>query len=193
MHHLEGIRNGTVSLAFRKWKKPAVKKGSLIKTAIGQVEIVDVTAVSMDDITAQDALEAGSEGLDELVGFLQGIDEGEVYRIALRYHSPDPRVALRNRADLSDEEVHVLKQKLARLDKSGKSGPWTLKTLKLIAEHPHRRAKDLSAMAGREMMAFKLDVRKLKNLGLTISHEVGYTLSPRGERLLELLSKNGGR
>ena len=37
---------------------------------------------------------------------------------------------------------------------------------------------------GRETQPFKLDVRKLKNLGLTISLEVGYRLSPRGEAYL---------
>jgi hypothetical protein len=36
-------------------------------------------------------------------------------------------------------------------------------------------------MAGRERFAFKADVRKLKMLGLTISHDVGYEISPRGQ------------
>jgi hypothetical protein len=35
-------------------------------------------------------------------------------------------------------------------------------------------------MAGRERLEFKRDVRKLKELGLTLSLEVGYELSPRG-------------
>jgi hypothetical protein len=34
-------------------------------------------------------------------------------------------------------------------------------------------------------MPFKLDVRKLKELGLTESLPVGYRLSPRGEFLLQ--------
>jgi hypothetical protein len=33
---------------------------------------------------------------------------------------------------------------------------------------------------GRETLPFKRDVRKLKELGLTESLEVGYRLSPRG-------------
>jgi hypothetical protein len=32
---------------------------------------------------------------------------------------------------------------------------------------------------------FKTNVRKLKNLGLTESLDVGYRLSPRGQRVLE--------
>jgi biotin operon repressor len=46
------------------------------------------------------------------------------------------------------------------------------------------RAADLAAGLGRERAAFKADVRKLKELGLTESLEVGYRLSPRGRALL---------
>ena len=46
------------------------------------------------------------------------------------------------------------------------------------------RAADLAASVGRETQPFKLDVRKLKGLGLTLSLEVGYRLSPRGEAFL---------
>ena len=56
--------------------------------------------------------------------------------------------------------------------------------LALITEHPERRAGDLADMLGRERAPFKLDVRKLKNLGLTLSHEVGYRVSPCGEAYL---------
>ena len=56
--------------------------------------------------------------------------------------------------------------------------------LRTIAERPAVRAADLAASFGRETQSFKLDVRKLKNLGLTLSLEVGYRLSPRGEAYL---------
>ena len=46
------------------------------------------------------------------------------------------------------------------------------------------RAADLAASLGRDTAPFKLDVRKLKALGLTISLEVGYRLSARGEAVL---------
>jgi hypothetical protein len=46
------------------------------------------------------------------------------------------------------------------------------------------RAADLAASFGRETQPFKLDVRKLENLGLTLSLDVGYRLSPRGEASL---------
>jgi hypothetical protein len=55
------------------------------------------------------------------------------------------------------------------------------------------RAGDLAAAAGREQPAFKTDVRKLKELGLTESLEVGYRLSPRGRALLERLGSPRAR
>jgi hypothetical protein len=51
----------------------------------------------------------------------------------------------------------------------------------LIASSPGVRAEDLARSVGREKMPFKLDVRKLKELGLTESLETGYRLSPRGQ------------
>ena len=57
--------------------------------------------------------------------------------------------------------------------------------LRLIAERPAVRAGDLAESLGRERLAFKADVRKLKALGLTESLGVGYRLSPRGEAWLE--------
>jgi hypothetical protein len=56
----------------------------------------------------------------------------------------------------------------------------------LIGERPEVRAGDLADALGREKPAFKLDVRKLKALGLTESLPVGYRLAPRGRALLEM-------
>ena len=53
--------------------------------------------------------------------------------------------------------------------------------LDVIAARPATRAPDLAASFGRDTAPFKIDVRKLKNLGLTLSLPVGYRLSPRGE------------
>ncbi|HVQ12710.1 MAG TPA: hypothetical protein VMS40_03930, partial [Vicinamibacterales bacterium] len=77
--------------------------------------------------------------------------------------------------------------RLDRLDARSDGAPWTRRVLSLIAGHPARRAGDLCKMAGQDKMAFKLNVRKLKTLGLTESLEVGYRLSPRGAALLDEL------
>ncbi len=51
---------------------------------------------------------------------------------------------------------------------------------RIIEANPARRAPDLAAELGRDTASFKRDVRKLKELGLTESLEIGYRLSPRG-------------
>ena len=55
----------------------------------------------------------------------------------------------------------------------------------LIADAPASGGPAIwRTMFGRERAPFKLDVRKLKNLGLTLSFEIGYRVSPRGEAYL---------
>ena len=100
----------------------------------------------------------------------------------VRPAGPDPRDQLAADDDLTASEIAELDRRLARLDRA--SGPWTAATLVAIQANPGRRAGDLAAAAGRETRSFKLDVRKLKALGLTQSLQVGYRLSPRGEAYL---------
>lgn len=57
----------------------------------------------------------------------------------------------------------------------------------MIRDRPAVRAPDLAASVGRETLPFKRDVRKLKELGLTESLEVGYRLSPRGATVVRHL------
>ncbi|GJF05761.1 hypothetical protein [Pseudonocardia sp. D17] len=86
---------------------------------------------------------------------------------------------------LTDDDARAaLDARLARLDRASAHGPWTARTLTLIAENPEVRAPDLAARMGRETLPFKRDVRKLKELGLTESLPVGYRLSPRGRAYL---------
>jgi hypothetical protein len=43
---LEGIRDGSVTLAFRRWRRPSVRAGGMLLTAVGQLEIVSVDEVA---------------------------------------------------------------------------------------------------------------------------------------------------
>lgn len=56
---LQGIKSGTITLAFWKWKKPGVREGSRIRTALAVIEISEVTEIEPKDITAADAVKAG--------------------------------------------------------------------------------------------------------------------------------------
>ena len=73
-----------------------------------------------------------------------------IWRIDLHYAGPDPRVALREDFDLSDEDVAALRRKLDRLDTAWTLGPWARATLELIRDRPEVRAPDLAASLGRE-------------------------------------------
>jgi hypothetical protein len=64
---------------------------------------------------------------------------------------------------------------------------WSRQMLALIAHKPGTRVADLAPVMESELLKFKTDVRKLKKLGLTISLETGYRLSPRGEQVLAKL------
>ncbi len=128
----------------------------------------------MDSITDEDARAAGFASPEEVEARMR--KTGRVYRVGLRVAGPDPRVALRETPP--DEAV------FAQLAK----WPWAFEYLQAIADRPAVRAPDLAESFGRETAAFKRDIRKLKELGLTESLEVGYRLSPRGEAVMSASS-----
>ena len=128
--------------------------------------------------------QAAFDSLDELLASL-GDWGGDLYRIDFTLAGEDPRIALREESDLSADELADLQQRLSRLDRASKLGPWTRAVLELIARYPALRSADLARHSGYEQEWLKLNIRKLKNLGLTESLEVGYQLSPRGRAYLD--------
>ncbi|MGB0101447.1 MAG: hypothetical protein WBP61_14310 [Nocardioides sp.] len=177
----QGVADGSVTLAFRRWRSQDVRPGAEFRTVAGVVRVEAVDVVDPEAITGAEAKQAGwsdvarlRRQLDKVAGDLP------TYRVRLAWAGPDPRVALRESADLSDEDVAEIDARLDRLDRASSHGPWTSATLEIIRRRPHTRAPDLAEELGRERDPFKIDVRKLKNLGLTRSFEVGYELSPRG-------------
>jgi len=99
----------------------------------------------------------------------------------------DDRIARRNDATLDHEKLAKLQARLQRMDQAAGSRPWTHKTLQLIASHPGIVSTVLARRMNMERAAFKINVRKLKELGLTESLEVGYRLSPLGEAFVGAL------
>jgi hypothetical protein len=180
---LRGIASGQVTVAFRRWRRPTVKAGGTLRTRAGVLAIESVEPIEPAQITDADARRAGYPDRAAVLAGLR--PEGRLYRVAFRLAGPDPRVALRQRAELSSAERAELDRRLARLDAASRHGPWTAEVLRLIASRPETRAADLAAELGREKAPFKAVVRKLKELGLTESLEVGYRLSPRGRAYLE--------
>ena len=184
------IVDGSVTVTFRRWRRRQVVAGHRYRTGhriVGRqmIEVDSVEVIDPATITDPDARRSGYPDAATLRDDLRGDDDLPVYRIEFhRVDEPDPRSVLAASADLSPADRAELDRRLDRLDRAAAHGPWTRATLAVIAGQPGRRAGDLAAWFGRETQPFKTDVRKLKNLGLTESLEVGYRLSPRGEAYL---------
>ena len=186
------IANGSLTATYRRWKRPQVVAGRRYRTPGGIVEVEHVDTVDADDITDVDARRAGFATADALVRDLRGDAALPVTRI--RFHvvdEPDPRAVLAADDDLGDDDIAQIDARLDRFDRSSKHGPWTRAVLDAIAARPATRAPDLATSFGRETADFKLDVRKLKNLGLTTSLRVGYELSPRGAAYRRAIATRG--
>jgi hypothetical protein len=180
-----GLADGSVTVAFRRWKAPRARVGAAHRTPAGVLRITEVEVMDTAQIGEADARAAGYPDRAALVKVLGG--SGEVYRVGFRFEGPDPREALRKRDRLPEADWERLRARLRRLDAASRRGPWTKAVLELIAERPETLAADLAASMGRDRASFKRDVRKLKELGLTESLDRGYRLSPRGRALLRRL------
>jgi hypothetical protein len=176
---LDRIRDGEIDLAFRRWKRPTVKTGGTLNTAVGVLAIDAVDVVAPSEISDADAVRAGFASRDALLEQLAP-RTGDLHRIRLHWSGEDPRKQLRQRADLSHAERAEIRARLERFDTSSKRGPWTAASLCLIRDYPATLAATLAETEGWEKAWFKTNIRKLKLLGLTESLEVGYRLSPRG-------------
>ena len=189
----EGIERGTIALAFRRWKRSQVVAGHRYRTGTGMVEVDVVDVVTPADIDQAQATQAGYGTVDELVADLRGDPDLPLYRIRLhRVDEPDPRAQLAAVQVLSEDDLARLTARLARMDRSGAHGPWTGTVLTQIADNPGTVSTVLAEALGWERQDFKLHVRRLKELGLTISLTVGYELSPRGTAYLRHLHGTGG-
>ena len=186
-NYLAQIADGTVNTAFRKWKKPTVKTNGTLITPIGQLKIIEVLLIDYASITDHEINAAGYQSRQELDKELSAKSEGELYKITFELLGDDPRIALRETSEISEEEFIKIKNKLKRLDSAGVIKDWTLKVLNSIKDHPGKRAIELAKDLGYDKMWLKPSIRKLKSMGLTISLPVGYKLSPRGKEVLHRL------
>ena len=184
----EGIHSGAIVLAFRRWKRSQVVAGRRYRTGLDMVEVESVDVVEPSSVDAAQAREAGYASVGELLAGLRGDPALPVYRIRLRrIAGPDPRDELARAASLTEADVAAIAARLARMDSASGRGPWTGAVLALIADRPATVSTVLAEAIGWERQDFKLHVRRLKELGLTLSLDVGYRLSPRGEAYLNFL------
>jgi hypothetical protein len=184
---VKGIHAGDITLAFRRWIRPTVKTGGRLRIPNGVLAIESVETIEPAAVSDQDARRAGRASREALLAELQKYTDGVLYRIRFHLAGADERVALREQSELSESELAKVLETLARLDRHGGHGPWTRQVLEAIAKAPGKLAAHLATRLGYETMWFKTHVRKLKALGLTESLQVGYRLSPRGEKVLKHL------
>jgi len=175
---LEGIASGTVTLAFRRWRRAAAVTGGTQRTAYGVVRFGQVDRIALEAIGTADAIAAGYADRDALLRELNS-RAGDLYRIELAGIDRDPREALREDTEVDPEVLAWLR----RID-------WAAPILRVIDRAPEVRAADLAESLDMPRDRFKARVRELKNRGLTISLETGYRISPRGGAALAKLSQS---
>jgi hypothetical protein len=184
---LKEIAAGRVDRAYRRWNRPLVRPGTQLRTPVGLLTVDAVDEVRVERLSEGDARRAGYPSRSDLLQTLRSFGTGAVYRIKLRYSGADPRIALRQRRRLSAADLAETMRRLHRLGTAG-GQPRAIDYLRLIAENPGVLAGDLAATRGLATLVFKRRVRRLKELGLTESLEVGYRLSPRGATVMRALT-----
>jgi hypothetical protein len=180
----DGLADGGITVAFRRWKRPTVKAGGTLRSPGGYLAIDSVEIVGEDDLDDALARRAGYADLTALRKALGApTADRALYRVEFHLAGPDPRDTLRADDALTDDDVTDVRTRLDRLDRAAPE-PWTDATLRAIASQPAVVSTTLAEQLGMDRPAFKLNVRKLKALGLTESLDVGYRLSPRGAAFL---------
>jgi hypothetical protein len=172
-----------VSCTYRRWEVVRPKVGSRFTTSAGVVEVTSIARADEEQLTEQDAAEAGFDSVADLIKWCRAKGNGDLYRIGIALAGPDPRIELRRTNNLETADVAALNAKLDRMDRAA-GQPWTRSTLRQISRLPGVVSTELAAEVGQERRAYKLRVRRLKALGLTESLERGYRLSPRGQAYL---------
>jgi hypothetical protein len=182
----ERVAKGEITVTFRLWRSARVRAGSKYRTGLGTIEIEDVQVIPAALISKRDVPLTGCAdiaAIRELAGehtHTPVRPDTLLYRVQFRFlgdvapSSAPPPVA----------DLDALATRLAKMDRLSSRGPWTLAVLRLIERVPHVPARMLAPELGWQTPDFKAHVRRLKTLGLTMSHEVGYEVSDLGRRYL---------
>lgn len=176
-----GLHDGSITVAFRRWRRSQVVAGHAYRTGAGMVHAETVDTITPADITPALAHDAGFADVASAVADLRGDPQLPLYCIRFRsLDGPDPRDELASTPSLTETASTEISKKLARMDAASKRGPWTTAVLEQIASRPAVSSVFLAQTLDWDRQDFKLHVRRLKALGLTISLDVGYRISPRG-------------
>ncbi len=128
---LQGIAEGRVTLAIRRWRKAPPADGSTLRTPIGVLSLERVTIIDESDMTLEDV---GRTGMSSDVLRASLAREGTLLRMELRLIGADFRIALRQQRP-GDDELAAIAARLAKFDTAAPE-PWTTQYLRMIAAHP---------------------------------------------------------
>ncbi len=147
---LQGIAEGRVTLAFRRWRRAPPADGSSLRSPVGVLRLDRVTVVDEGDITIEDVRRTGMS-LEELRASIGGA--GSLLRIELRLAGDDPRIALRERLP-EHAELEAIIARLARID-AASSTPWTTRYLQVIADQSGIVSRVLAPQVDIDVLPFK--------------------------------------
>jgi len=186
----ERVARGEITVSYRLWRAAKVKAGKSYRTPLGTIAVDDVQVIPAAMIARRDVRLTGCKSIAE-IRELAGEhtktrvdDDTLLHRVQFRFlgdEAPTPKPT----RTLDLDEIAT---RLARIDQRSPRGAWTHAVLRAIQTQPQIPARILCAQLDWERLDFKVHVRKLKALGLTISHEVGYELSVLGRRYLASLT-----
>jgi hypothetical protein len=185
------IRSGEIRCTVRIWQRPRVRAGGRYALGAGAVVVDRIDEMRLDELTPALARRCGFPSLVDLIKTAKHGAGERVFVIDFHY---DGEAGARPKPvtdAVSADELAELAGRLEDMDRRSRGGPWTLATLRAIEARPGVLAAKLARSLGRPRDELKRDVRKLKRLGLTLSLEIGYRLTPRGEALLRAAACSG--
>ena len=77
---LEAIRDGRITLVFRRWNRPSVKPGGTLKTKLGVLRIGRIDDLLPADVTEADVRKAGFADKAAFDGWLLTMKPGDKFQ-----------------------------------------------------------------------------------------------------------------
>ncbi len=114
------IANGEIDTAYRKWTRPTIRESGTLLTPVGVLHIKSLEVIDYDQITDKDITGAGYHSRDELDREFALNNDGQIYKIKFEVKGADPRIALREKTDITADEMADILKKLNGFDTRGK-------------------------------------------------------------------------
>lgn len=84
----DAVRHGAVTCSIRIWKYPHVKAGNRYRMEEGQIEVDEVTEITLADITPELARASGFKTVPDLLKIAKHGPGDNVYLIRFHYIGP---------------------------------------------------------------------------------------------------------